>query len=380
MGVAGSSWPPLQGAQRAIAVEALIFGPVSRAEISRRLDLSPATVTRLTRPLLDMGLLIESGSPTANGLGRPSVPLTVDAASRHFVGVKLTAEGVHGVLTDLRATVLAKETVPLLDRKPAAVVEATSHLVKNLGSRVAAVRALGVSAGGVTEDRAVLKHAGPLGWTEDVPLASMLTSATGIPTAIENDVAAWLEVERWFGEGRDQESFALLTMGVGVGYALASGSTPNASDVGVGLAGHVPLDPWGWLCPSGHHGCADAMLTSGAIAAAASVGLRRPVTYAEVLDLADAGDPVAGAIVEASARACGRLVAMIANLTLVPLVIVSGDGVDLAIRHRDTVVEEFRRHRHPMAHGVEVLIKQAPFTEWARGAATVAIQTYVLGR
>jgi predicted NBD/HSP70 family sugar kinase len=374
------SWPPLQGTQRAIAVEVLIHGPVSRAEISRRLDLSPATVTRLTRPLLDLGLLVESGPPTANGLGRPSVPLTIDPASRHFVGVKLTAEAAHAVLTDLRATVIAKVTAPLPDRRPSTVVEATAHLVKRLGTRVPRVTALGISAGGVTEDRAVLKHAGPLGWTDDVPLASMLSLATGIPTAIENDVAAWLEAERWFGAGRNHESFALLTMGVGVGYALAAGNTPNNSDVGVGLAGHVPLDPFGGLCPSGHHGCADAMLTSAAIAAAASVGLRRQVTYSEVLDLADAGDPVASVAVGASARACGRLVGLIANLTLVPLIIVSGDGVELAVRHRDTVLEEFARHRHPKAHTVEVLIKQAPFTEWARGAATVAIQTYVLGR
>jgi predicted NBD/HSP70 family sugar kinase len=337
-------------------------------------------VTRLTRPLLDVGLLIESGPPTANGMGRPSVPLTIDAASRHFVGVKLTSGAAHGVVTDLRATVIDKGTVPLSDRSPGAVVAATADLVERMRNRVPNVMALGVSAGGVTEDRAILKSAGFLNWDDDVPLASMLSLATGLPAAIENDVAAWLEVERWFGEGRGRESFALLTMGAGVGYALAAGNTPLSPDVGVGLAGHVPLDPFGWLCPSGHRGCADAMLTSDAIAASASVALRRRLTYPEVLDLADAGNPAASATVEASARACGRLLGMIANLTLVPLIIVSGDGVELAVRHRSTVMEEFARNRHPMAHQVEVLIKQAPFTEWARGAATVAIQTYVLGR
>ena len=38
-----------------LAREVLIHGPVSRAELGRRLGLSPASLTRLARPFLDGG-------------------------------------------------------------------------------------------------------------------------------------------------------------------------------------------------------------------------------------------------------------------------------------------------------------------------------------
>jgi len=122
------------------------------------------------------------------------------------------------------------------------------------------------------------------------------------------------------------------------------------------------------------------MLTSGAIAAAVGIGLGRMVTYDEALALARDGHPVATRVVHAAARAEGRLLAIIANLTFVPLIIVSGDGVDLALGWEEMVRAEFAANRRPLAGAVKIIIKRAPFTEWARGAAVVAIQTHVLGR
>lgn len=372
---------PLGGPAHAIMVEVLVHGPLARSEIARRLDLSAATLTRLTKPLLDAGLLVEAGPTTRVGVGRPTQPLDVDAGSLHFVGVKVTADEVHGVLTDLRAHVEASMIVPLEGHAPHEVVEAVAAVAGALATRTARVTALGVSAGGLVDDNATLKAAAYLGWGDGVPLADLLRAKTGLPTVVANDVEAWTQAERWFGDGRDAESFALVTTGVGVGYSfIASGQLTTSPDVGVGSAAHIVLDPLGPLCHEGHRGCAEAMLTSGAICAGVGIGLERRVEYDEALALARQGDPVARTVVEASARAYGRLLALIANLTFVPLIIVSGEGVGLALEWEEVVRDEFREGRHPMASNVRLLIKRAPFTEWARGAAVVAIQTCVLGR
>ena len=358
-----------------------MHGPLSRSEIARRLDLSPTTLTRLTKPLLDAGLLVETGPSPHEGAGRPTLPLDVDAGSRHFIGVKLTADEVHGVLTDLRAQVRGSVIKRLDSHAPDDVVGVIASVVSELAPRVPGITALGVSAGGLVDNNAVLKAAAYLGWDGSVPLAAMLADATGLPTVVANDVEAWTQAERWFGDGREDEAFALVTTGVGVGYSvIARGQHTPSPDVGVGVAGHILLDALGPRCHEGHRGCAEAMLTSGAICASVGIGLGRPVGYEEVLDLARAGNPVAAACVEASARAYGRLLALIANLTFVPLIIASGEGVDLALGWEQLVREEFAAARHPMASPVRLLIKRAPFTEWARGAAVVAIQTYVLGR
>ena len=376
-----ASWRPLEGTTHAIAVEVLTHGPLPRSELARRLDLSPATLSRLTKPLLDMGLLIETDPQAPAGMGRPSLPLDIDPDSRHFVGVKLTSDEVHGVLTDLRARVIALEIAGIDDRSPEAVAGRVAEVVGRLVESEPGVTSVGVSAGGLVDDAASLKAAAYLGWDEAVPLARLVADRTGLPVVLANDVEAWAQAEQWFGDGRNDDDFALLTTGVGVGYCVVThGQTASGTDVGVGVAGHIPLDPLGPLCHEGHHGCAEAMLTSGAICAAVSVGLGRPVRYEEALRLARDGDPVATQVVSASARAYGRLLALIANLTFVPLIIVSGDGVDLAIEWESIVRSEFDAGRHAMASQVRLLFKRAPFTEWARGAAVVAIQTHVLGR
>lgn len=65
-------WTQGNGATRAVALEVLIHGPLSRSEVARRLDLSPGSLTRLSAPLLDSGLLIEVGEHSDGRVGRPS--------------------------------------------------------------------------------------------------------------------------------------------------------------------------------------------------------------------------------------------------------------------------------------------------------------------
>lgn len=150
-------WTPLAGPSHAIALEVLLHGPLSRATLARRLDLSPGSLSRLTKPLLERGLLVELDETRApeNGIGRPERPLDVVASSHHFVGIKLTGTEAHGVTTTLRAEITAAETVPLPDADPGAVVDVVSDLVRRLASNVPVVTAVGVSIGGHAQDHKV---------------------------------------------------------------------------------------------------------------------------------------------------------------------------------------------------------------------------------
>ncbi|MGH8918129.1 MAG: MarR family transcriptional regulator, partial [Actinomycetes bacterium] len=55
-------WAALDGSHRLVAVEVLRHGPLARAELSRRLGLSAGSLTRLARPLIDAGLLVEGAT------------------------------------------------------------------------------------------------------------------------------------------------------------------------------------------------------------------------------------------------------------------------------------------------------------------------------
>lgn len=368
----------LQGLARDVALEVLIHGPLSRRDLARRLNVSPATLTRVSLQLLELGLLTELTDGGEATVGRPIRPLDIVTTARHFVGVKLTDTEAHAVLTDLRATPLATRSSRLDELSPEHVADVVARLVSELEAEVARATAIGISIGGQSLDHRTIDRAPFLHWTH-VPLADVVERVTGLPTVLENDVVALTGAEHWFGQGRGLERFAVVTIGIGVGYGLViHDRIVTSPDAGVGLLGHFPLELHGPVCPAGHTGCAEALLSIPGIEAEASLAFRRQVAYAETMTLAGQGDPAAVAIVNRSARALGRLVAAVANLTMAQCVLVTGEGVELARVGRAALDEAVALDRDPAATPVDLRVKPDDITDWARGAAAIAIQRHVL--
>jgi predicted NBD/HSP70 family sugar kinase len=365
--------PPISESAMALARAVLMHGPISRGDLGRRLRLSPASLTRLSRPFFDRGLFVEMSDDPHNGVGRPTRPIDVRMDGRRFVGVKLTGENAFGVLTDLRTTELASAHRPIPVHEVTAVVAQLVDLVRELAGSDD-IAAVGVSVGGNVSDSRVVTRAPFLGW-RDVDLASALEAILGIPVLVENDVAALAAAEQWFGAGRDTGSFAVLTVGVGVGYGLVVNDqvirTPNS---GLGLGGHVSLDSDGPECEDGHPGCSNAMLTESGIETEVGRMLGRAVGYPEVLALAGAGDPSALTVLSASGRALGRLIALISNLAMVDTVVLSGEGMGLWHVVSQEIIMTARSGRGPEATPLQISVDDGGTSSWARGAAAVAIQ------
>ena len=84
-----------------MAVLALLgrSGPASRATIARELELSPPTVSQVTRRLIQQGVLQPLEYEPSEG-GRPGQLLGLVSTAGRAIGVKLTAD--HLVLVDVR--------------------------------------------------------------------------------------------------------------------------------------------------------------------------------------------------------------------------------------------------------------------------------------
>ena len=370
---------PLTDGSLAVALEVLLHGPLSRTEIARKLDLSPASLSRLSAPLIEAGLLVEADQRNDGRTGRPQRPLDVVAGSRHFVGVKLTGEQVLGVVTDLRANVVAAAERDLPSHEPEDVADVVAALAHGLSAHVPAVAALGVGIGGLVNEHNDVVRAPFLGWAR-VPLGRMLQDRTGIPAVVDNDLVALTEAEHWFGAGRGLQRFAVLTVGAGVGYGLVvHGRIVLGEDSGVGLVGHWPLDPLGPMCPEGHQGCAQAIIAVPSIVKSVSAALGRPLTYDGCLDLAEAGDPAARRIIDEAGRGLGRLIAAVGNLTVPQLIVLGGEGCRLASVASAAVDQGVRRDRDPLADTLNIRILDSDATQWCRGAAVLAIQAYIRG-
>lgn len=363
---------PLTALSKTVAVDIIVHGAQSRASLADRMGISAATVTRLIQPLLAAEVLVEAEILRTPGRGRSAFALDVVPERYRFIGIKLTTDSMYAVMTDLRARILDRDTVALGSLDVPDVVQTVCTAVRRLRSSSAVpVDAVGVTVGGQVAGGEVVADSPFLHW-RDVPLRSLLSAELGLPVHLDNDVVGLTKVQHWFGHGKGYSNFALLTVGAGIGYGLVVNDTMVPTLVSP--MSHYPVDPSGPLCILGHRGCMTAYLASGSIASAVSVAHGRTVSFDEVLQLAEADDPLASRVVREAAHALGRAASAVSAATGVERIILSGEGVHLVDIARGCVEEGFTEYDGRSNPHSELVIRPMDFLEWARGAAALAIQ------
>lgn len=258
-----------------------------------------------------------------------------------YGGTKLSA-AITGV-GERRWRALERASSPA---NPNAQSDQTTMLVlarKLLGDQTPA--AIGVSFGGPVDaarGRVILSHH-VAGW-EDTPLREQLQAAFHAPVGVDNDANVAALGESIYGAGQGCASMFYITVSTGVGGGLIiGGKIFNGADAMAGEIGHTIADPRGALCICGRHGCVEAIACGPAIArdararlsASPSLGtiLRARVgndltaiTGERVAQAANAGDPLAQAVMDDAARALGFGIGTVITL-INPELIVIGGGV-----------------------------------------------------
>ncbi|MEU6841799.1 ROK family protein [Streptomyces sp. NPDC046716] len=359
----------------------LTRGPVARPDISRITGLSSAAVTKAAKPMIEAGYLEElpQAARTVEGAGRPAHPLAVCADREFFVGVKVTTDELIGVVTGLKADVRAAHRTPLDGRGVEQVVQSIALLVGELTAAFSAhTHHVGVSVSGdVDREGGRVRYSPFLGW-RDVPLAELLGEATGLAVTIENDVKALTVAEQWFGDGAGTESFALVTVGAGIGCGLVVGGRLVAGGYGVaGEIGHVPVAAGdGPACHCGGRGCVEAIASEEAIVARARAAADDPaLDMPGAIDLAHDGHEAVRAVFAEAGQAIGLGLAAMVNLVGPERVVVSGEGLAAYDLFEEQIRAAFAAQAFGAAARCPLVVRPLPWEEWARGAAAVGIQS-----
>jgi predicted NBD/HSP70 family sugar kinase len=375
--------PVTSPAAATVFTTVLTQGPVSRVEVARRTGLSSAAVTKASRPLIEAGYLTELTSEQT-GVGRPASPLEVRADREFFVGVKITDNELIGVVTDLRAQIRVAKHQVLTSRKVDAVVSSVAEIVAELLAESPQYQrrtySLGVTvAGDVDRVSGLVRYSPFLHWRA-VQLAEPIAEATGLDTTIDNDVKALTVAEQWFGDGIGAPSFALVTLGTGIGCGLVvNGGVVTGSHGVAGEIGHIPVAGDGPLCHCGATGCVEAIASTDAIVAQARTATGEPgLSMAEVITGARMGDVALRRVFARAGVAIGKGLAAMANLVGPERIIVSGEGLDAYDLYAEEIRETFATQAFGAASQCELILRPLPFEEWARGAAAIAVQTLFL--
>jgi predicted NBD/HSP70 family sugar kinase len=369
----------------AVFTAVLTEGPLSRVSLARRLGLSSAAVTKAARPLIEMGYMQELAATerTGPGAGRPASPLAIRADREFFVGVKITADELIGVVCDLCAQVRTSAHRPLAHPDVEYVLTELGHLVDELldgpGDYRPRTRRLGLAVSGDVDHLTGLVRYSPFLRWHDVKLRERAEKITGLTVTVENDVKALTTAEHWFGEGVGAESFALITVGTGIGCGLVIGGQLVSGSHGVaGEIGHIGIDANGPTCHCGGRGCVEAIAGTEAILRQAREGSGRPgLTFDEAVALARGGDARIGGVFGRAGNAIGCGIAAVANLVGPARIVVSGEGLAAYDLFETHIRSGFERQAFGAAAQCPLSIRPLPFEEWARGAATVSIKALV---
>jgi predicted NBD/HSP70 family sugar kinase len=354
-------------------------GPLSRRDLARLTGLSQSTITKVVKPMLELGYVVEE-KEEVQGPGRPVVPLRVNSDRHYVVGAKVTPHELIAVVTDPQAQILAGARAIRSGEAPEDAADELAALIDKLLSRDNTFRerveGLGVALGGhVDAANGTLRYSPILGWS-DVPFAALLERRTGLASIVENDVDALAMAEQWFGAGRGVDTFAVVTVGAGVGCALVADNELVLGTTGLaGELGHVVIDPNGDACQCGNRGCLETIASDGAIVAATNAAGRTVVDVGEAVALARGGDVAARAVFARAGEALGRGISIVLNLFNPARVIVSGEGVAASDLLVEALEQAIARHSFSSAAAdCELITRPLEDETWARGAAATVLR------
>ena len=379
------------------------YGPIARTTLAQLLGLSQGALSRITSDLIYAGVIEElPGDAVARGplpqgftpkessgrRGRPQTALALRANARTFVGIK--AHGTSAIAAAVNAhgeVVSGRHEMAFPDRSPEQVTSVLAALVRECEADIAgrtgdtplpAPTAVGIAIGGhVADDDRTVTFAPFLRWDHDVPLAAMVSDATGLPCGVYNDIDSLLVDASWFGPGVGLEAFAVLTIGIGIGYSLAVHGRPvSYPDKSYGLLGHVLVDPEGPRCTAGHIGCAQC-LTDDSLADQYSQMMGRACTFDDFARDARAGVPQASRLLDKTCFRLGSLIATVANIAMPSKVMIAGESAFLAKMAIDPIRDGINRYRHSQASPVEFTVMDHDWQLWAKAAASRVIVRYL---
>lgn len=318
--------------------------PISRAELARQSGLQRSTVSQIIEQLLAEKWVCEGRTsvsqrgrrPTLIRLNESLVALAVDIHPRQATIA----------MVDLNGRLISRSMVPLSRDAGAStelILEAMSRMKAGLGAM--SIEGVGVSFPGRVDPQSDRFLFAPnLQW-RDFDLKGAIEKRVKLQVHVANAAIACLLAQLTFHHDEGNRDAVLITTSEGVGAAIfANGSIITGHDGMAGEFGHISIDPEGPECACGRRGCWETF-------ASCRAALRyfkelqpqyRPVTFGELLNMAEEGNAHAGRALDRQAREIGQGLRLVVAALSPAVVYVAGEITSAWHRYRPTIEKAVR--------------------------------------
>ena len=203
-------------------------GPLSRAEIARRLDLTKSGMTNVIAGLLVDKLIVEADGAVARGrVGRPGTDVDLNPDGAYSLGAEVIVGSISLLALDLRGRIVGGQAVTRpVDTTSAEIT--LGHLKRLVGDFMkenlpedASISGLCLAIPGFVTRDGHVAHAQKLGW-RDVPMQRLLSEHMAWSVAVENDANVSAFAEWYMTAPVDRHDLLLISLSTGAGAGLIS--------------------------------------------------------------------------------------------------------------------------------------------------------------
>ncbi|MBR9957471.1 ROK family transcriptional regulator [Cronobacter sakazakii] len=316
-------------------------GPISRIQIAEQSQLAPASVTKITRQLIERGLIKEVDQQASTG-GRRAISIVTE--TRHFqaVGVRLGRHDATLTLFDLSSKVLAEEHFPLPERTQEtlehALLNTIAQFIDTWQRKIRELIAVSVILPGLVDPESGVIRYMPHINVENWPLVDALQKRFNVACFVGHDIRSLALAEHYFGATRDCEDSILVRVHRGTGAGIISnGRIFIGRNGNVGEIGHIQVDPLGERCHCGNFGCLETVAANAAIEQRVRQLLEQgyqsrlmpdECNIKAICKAANRGDALACEVVERVGRQLGKTIAIAINLFNPQKVVIAGEIVE----------------------------------------------------
>lgn len=268
-------------------------GTISRADISKELGLTKATVSAIVQTLIDRELVIETG-PAEALKGRKPILLTLNRSCGYVISINIDFSSISVLVSDITG---GSCSVSLEQNRydETQIVPAMKKLIRRLISRQPESRygLIGIVFGinGVVDSGKIIFT--PYYHYESLDFMKIFSSAFHVPVLVENESNLSAIGEHTFCYPTGDIISISVHTGIGLGLIL-NGRLYTGHSGYAGEFGHTIVHPDGRPCPCGNKGCIEQYASELAILRETAERLGKPsVSADEFARLYSSGNPVA---------------------------------------------------------------------------------------
>jgi glucokinase len=242
------------------------------------------------------------------------------------VGIDIGGTNIRAALVSERGDILKRlsERTPT---DPLQVVERIKTMVGQLGPPEGAGIGIGIPGRVDVANRTILS--GGILNLAGIDFTNQLEKAFGGGVVIENDCSMALLAEIAHGAAKGYQRVAMLTIGTGIGGAVANNGRIYHGRMTAGQLGHISVAQGGPLCPCGRRGCVETFSSGTALRRHMSEAGLEAASVGDVFEMAASGNTIAKGVLHAWASPLRLAVDNIAA-TMDPDIIVLGGGLGSA--------------------------------------------------